>query len=71
MGDVINLREWQLKKETKKENTKPAFIDSLDNDKVKQKYKLMEKVEARNKKLSESIERINKLMKQLDEATKK
>lgn len=71
MGDVINLREWQLKKETKKENTKQAFIDSLDNDKVKQKYKLMEKVEARNKKLSESIERINKLMKQLDEATKK
>lgn len=71
MGDIINLREWQLKKETKKENTKQAFIDSLDNDKVKQKYKLMEKVEARNKKLSESIERINKLMKQLDEATKK
>lgn len=71
MGDVISLREWQLKKETKKENTKQAFIDSLDNDKVKQKYKLMEKVEARNKKLSESIERINKLMKQLDEVTKK
>jgi len=71
MGDIINLREWQLKKETKKQNTKQAFIDSLDNDKVKQNYKLIEKVEARNKKISESIERINKLMKQLDEATKK
>lgn len=71
MGDIINLREWQLKKETKKQNTKQAFIDSLDNDKVKQKYKLTEKVEARNKKISESIERINKLMKQLDEVTKK
>lgn len=75
MGDVINLREWRLKKETKKENVKQQFVDSLDNNKVKEKYKLntkeMPTFEERKQRITESIKRINSLMQQLEETTKK
>lgn len=71
MGEVINLREWRLKKEAQQENIKQRFVDSLDNDKVKEKYKLKTKtIEERKEKITASIKRINDLMRQLEENNK-
>lgn len=68
MGEVINLREWRLKKEAQQENIKQRFVDSLDNDKVKEKYKIKTKtIEERKEKITASIKRINELMRQLEE----
>lgn len=71
MGEIINLREWKLKKEAQQENIKQRFVDSLDNDKVKEKYKIKTKtIEERKEKITASIKRINELMRQLEENNK-
>lgn len=66
MGAVISLDKYREKKEQKTTDTvKQRFRDSLDNNKVKQKYKLGEdspQIQERIKKIKASIERINKLM---------
>ena len=71
MSNVINMREWKLKKESKQDSVKQVFRDSLDNDAVKQRYKIKEPtIEERTTRISESIKRINKLMKELENTNK-
>lgn len=66
MGAVISLDKYREKKEQKTTDTvKQRYRDSLDNNKVKQNYKLGEdspQIQERIKKIKASIERINKLM---------
>lgn len=71
MGEVINLKDWRIKKQNEKDKLKQDFLDSLDNDKVKEKYKLKPKtIEERKEKITASIKRINDLMRQLEENNK-
>lgn len=71
MGAVISLDKYREKKEQKTTDAvKQRYRDSLDNNKVKQNYKLGEdspQIQQRIKKIKASIERINKLM---DEGSK-
>jgi hypothetical protein len=71
MGAVISLDKYREKKEQKTTDAvKQRYRDSLDNNKVKQNYKLGEdspQIQERIKKIKASIERINKLM---DEGSK-
>lgn len=71
MGEVINLKDWRIKKQNEKDKLKQDFLDSLDNDKVKEKYKIKTKtIEERKEKITASIKRINELMRQLEENNK-
>lgn len=71
MGAVISLDKYREKKEQKTTDAvKQRYRDSLDNNKVKQNYKLGEdspQIQERIKKIKTSIDRIKKLM---DEGSK-
>lgn len=72
MGDVVDLREWKDRKQGKKREESgvvQAMRDSLDNNKVKQNYKIKEPThEERQARIKESMERINKLMSDLEKS---
>jgi hypothetical protein len=74
MGNVIDMKKWKLEKATEN-SVKDYFRDSLDNEKVKKNYNLVEKkeisTEERYKRISDSIKRINGLMAELNDTTKK
>jgi hypothetical protein len=42
MGELIDLQKWKLEKKTE-DSVKKLFRDSLDNNKVKENYKLTDK----------------------------
>lgn len=72
MGDVVDLREWKDRKQGKKREESgvvQAMRDSLDNNKVKQNYKIKEiPHEERQARIKASLERINKLMSDLEKS---
>jgi hypothetical protein len=74
MSNVIDMQKWKLEKATEK-SVKQYFRDSLDNEKVKKNYNLVEKKEItadeRYKRISDSIKRINGLMAELNDTNKK
>jgi hypothetical protein len=74
MGELIDLQKWKLEKKTE-DSVKKLFRDSLDNNKVKENYKLTDKKivseEERLIRIKNSIQRINSLMSELQDTTKK
>lgn len=70
MGNVVKLSDYREKKDKKiKPELKQQYLDSLDNSKVKEKYKLTTQdvsIEERIKKIKASIHRINKLMEEVN-----
>jgi hypothetical protein len=74
MSNVIDLQKWKLEKKTE-DSVKQFFKDSLDNNKVKENYKLTDKKivteEERLTRIKNSIHRINSLMSELQDTTKK
>lgn len=81
MGNVIVLSEYKknkdeekLSREARECSIKDRIKDSLDNDLVKKEYKIKgkkETLEERGRRLMESIQRINRLMAELEKETKK
>ncbi|NBW42141.1 hypothetical protein EBR25_14300 [bacterium] len=65
MGNVIYLDKFR-KKTQKKEDIKQEFKDSLDNDRVMQRYGINKRMESIHKR----IDTINNLMKELDRINK-
>lgn len=62
--NVISLKDY---KEKKKKTDTQVYRDSLDNDKVMEKYKINRPtIEERRQKISESIKRINSLLTDLE-----
>jgi len=62
--NVIYLSDYKRKKD----EVKAVFKDSLDNDRVMQRYKINQPtLEERQERIKESIERINKLMTELQD----
>jgi len=60
--NVIYLADYKKKKE----GVKAVFKDSLNNDRVLQRYKINQPtLEERQEKIKQSISRINKLMEEL------
>jgi hypothetical protein len=74
MSNVIDLQKWKLEKKTEN-SVRQFFKDSLDNNKVKENYKLTDKKivteEERLTRIKNSIHRINSLMSELQDTTKK
>ena len=74
MNNIIDLQKWKLEKKTE-DSVKKLFRDSLDNNKVKENYKLTDKKnvseEERLSRIKNSIQRINSLMSELQDTTKK
>ncbi len=74
MGELIDLQKWKLEKKTE-DSVKKLFRDSLDNNKVKENYKLTDKKivseEEKLMRIKNSIQRINSLMSELQDTTKK
>lgn len=66
MGKVINLADRRNRKQAEKDNTKQEFKDSLDNDRVMQRYGINKRMESIHKR----IDTINNLMKELDRINK-
>lgn len=61
-NNVVYLADYKKKKE----GIKAVFKDSLDNDRVMQRYKINQPtLEERQEKIKQSIQRINKLMDEL------
>lgn len=75
---VINLSDYRKSKEKERAHEqakdmllKDEFKRSLDNESVKRKYKVKTlTVEEQRAKIAERIERINDLMRQLENSTK-
>ena len=65
MGNVIYLDKFR-KKTQKKEDIKQEFKDSLDNDRVMQRYGINKRMEGIHKR----IDTINNLMKELERINK-
>ena len=64
MGSITNMQEWRRKKE----GTKQKYKDSLNNEKVMDKYNIERPtLDERMDKISERIKRINQLMRELEE----
>ena len=64
-NNVVSLADYKKKKE----GVKAVFKDSLDNDRVLQRYKINQPtLEERQERIKESIQRINKLMTELQDA---
>ena len=64
-NNVVSLTDYKKKKE----GVKAVFKDSLDNDRVLQRYKINQPtLEERQERIKESIQRINKLMTELQDA---
>lgn len=67
--NVVNLQEWKDKKQSKARNESSlvqAMRDSLNNEKVKQSYKIKEPtLEERTERIKQSVKRINQLMDEL------
>lgn len=67
--NVVNLQEWKDKKQGKARNESSlvqAMRDSLNNEKVKQSYKIKEPtLEERTERIKQSVKRINQLMDEL------
>lgn len=62
---IISLTEYRRKKENK---LKDIFRDSMDNDAIMQRYRIQQPtIEERQERLKESIQRINNLMKELND----
>ena len=60
--NVVSLADYRKKKE----GVKAVFKDSLDNDRVMQRYNINQPtIEERQERIKESIQRINKLMAEL------
>ena len=60
--NVVSLADYRKKKE----GVKAVFKDSLDNDRVIQRYNINQPtIEERQERIKESILRINKLMAEL------
>jgi hypothetical protein len=74
MNNIIDLQKWKLEKKTE-DSVKKLFRDSLDNNKVKENYKLTDKKnvseEERLSRIKNSIQRINSLMSELQDTTRK
>lgn len=69
-NNVVDLKAWREKKKTKTVS-KQAYLDSLDNNKVMQKYNIKQPtIEERTQRIADSIARINGLMKELEEKNK-
>lgn len=76
---VINLSDYRKSKEKERAHEqakdmllKDEFKRSLDNESVKRKYKVKTlTVEEQRAKIAERIERINDLMRQLENSTKR
>jgi len=61
-NNVVSLADYRKKKE----GVKAVFKDSLDNDRVIQRYNINQPtIEERQERIKESILRINKLMAEL------
>ena len=70
--NVINLSDYRKTKQQKSKlnnDVKEVFTDSLDNDKVMERYKIKQPtIEERTQRIKESIERVNNLMKELEKS---
>ena len=66
MGKVINLADRRNRKQAEEDNTKQQFKDSLDNDRVMQRYGINKRMESIHKR----IDTINNLMKELERINK-
>lgn len=70
--NVINLSEYRKTKQQKSKlnsDVKEVFTDSLDNDKVMERYKIKQPtIEERTQRIKESIERVNNLMRELEKS---
>lgn len=68
--NVINLSEYRKAKQQKNtlnKDVKLVFTDSIDNDKVMEKYKINRPtIEERRQRITESIQRINSLLTELE-----
>jgi hypothetical protein len=63
--NVVYLADYKKKKE----GVKAVFKDSLDNDRVMQRYKINQPtLEERQERIKQSIQRINKLMDDIKDA---
>ena len=63
--NVVYLSDYKRKKE----DVKAVFKDSLDNDRVMQRYKINQPtLEERQERIKQSIQRINKLMDDIKDA---
>jgi hypothetical protein len=68
-NNVVDLKAWREKK--KKTVPAQAYRDSLNNDKVMQRYNIKQPtIEERTQRIAESIARINGLMKELEDKNK-
>lgn len=62
--NVVSLKEY---KEKKKKTDMRVYRDSLDNDKVMERYKINQPtIEERRQRITESIKRINSLLTDLE-----
>lgn len=76
---IIDLAKYRREKEQEKDREeakdlllKDEFKRSLDNDSVKRKYKIKEPTaQEMHQRIQERIKRINQLMKDLEDSTKK
>lgn len=70
MNNVVNLSDWRREKDSKRAremNVKDNMKASLDNDLVKERYKIKELSEdERFKRIQERIKKINALMRELE-----
>jgi hypothetical protein len=70
MSNVVNLSDWRREKDSKRAremNVKDDMRSSLDNNLVKERYKINELSEdERFRRIQERIKRINTLMRELE-----
>lgn len=70
--NVINLSEYRKAKQQKtnlNKDVKLVFTDSIDNDKVMERYKIKQPtIEERTQRIKDSIERVNNLMRELEKS---
>lgn len=68
--NVVNLSEYRKAKQQKNtlnKDVKLVFTDSIDNQKVIERYKIKQlTIEERTQRIKDSIERVNNLMRELE-----
>lgn len=63
---VVSMRDYLAKKASN--SMKQVFKDSMDNDQVMQRYKIKQPtLEERTERIKQSVDRINKLLKEIKE----
>lgn len=64
--NVVSMRDYLAKKASN--SMKQVFKDSMDNDQVMQRYKIKQPtLEERTERIKQSVDRINKLLKEIKE----